>query len=69
MGICPNLVLNRVKVVEMVKRIEVKPSCFAPSFIMEITIPEGRDAEEYIDELLDGILTEDFRYNCEWDFI
>ena len=55
--------------VEMVKRIEVKPSCFEPSFIMEITIPEGRDAEEYIDELLDGILTEDFRYNCEWDFI
>ena len=49
-------------------RILVKPSCFAPEFRMEIRIPEERDAEEYIDELLDSILAEEFRYNCEWDF-
>lgn len=36
---------------------------------MIISIPEGRDAEEYIDELLDAILNEDLRYNAEWDFI
>ena len=51
-----------------IKRIEVKLSCFCPSFKMEITIPKDRDAEEYIDELLDGILNDEFRYNAEWDF-
>ena len=35
---------------------------------MEINVPVGRDAEEYIDELLDGLLREDYRWNCEWDF-
>lgn len=49
-------------------RINVTISCFIPSFIMEVPIPEGRDAEEAIDEFLDTILQEDFRYNCEWDF-
>lgn len=53
----------------MKRKIEVFPSCFAPSFVMEIEIPVGRDTEEYIDEFLDGILNEDFRYNCEWDFV
>ncbi len=51
-----------------VRRIEVHPSCFAPSFIMEIQIPKDRDDEEYIDEFLDGILSEEFRYNVEWEF-
>lgn len=50
------------------RTILVKPSCFAPEFEMIITIPDGRDAEEYIDELLDGILNDDFKYNVEWDF-
>lgn len=35
---------------------------------MIIPVPDGRDAEEYIDELLDGILCEDLRYNAEWHF-
>lgn len=35
---------------------------------MIISIPENRDAEEYIDELLDSILNGDLRYNVEWDF-
>ena len=39
----------------------VKPSCFSPEFTMIIEIPEDRDSEEYIDELLDGILSESLR--------
>lgn len=50
------------------RTISVKPSCFAPEFEMIISIPENRDAEEYIDELLDSILNGDLRYNVEWDF-
>lgn len=51
------------------RTIYVKPSCFAPGFEMVLSIPEDRDEEEYIDELLDGILNEDMKYNVEWDFI
>lgn len=52
----------------MVKKIEVILSCFAPTIVMEISIPDDRDAEEYIDELLDSILSDEFRYNAEWNF-
>lgn len=51
------------------RSIWVKPSCFIPEFEMIIPIPENRDAEEYIDELLDGILSDEFLYNVEWDFV
>lgn len=51
------------------RTISVKPSCFAPEFEMIISIPENRDAEEYIDELLNSILNGDLRYNVEWDFV
>ena len=47
----------------------VRPSCLAPEFEIIISVPEDRDAEEYIDELLDSILNEDLRYNVEWDFV
>lgn len=47
----------------------VKPSCFAPEFKMIIDVPNDWDTEEYINELLDGILNDDLRYNCEWDFV
>jgi hypothetical protein len=50
------------------RRIWLQFSCFAPTVIMEVAVPNNRDAEEYIDELLDGILREDFIYNAEWDF-
>ena len=36
--------------------------------IMTIPIPSDRDAEEYIDEYLDGMLNEFLRYNSEWEF-
>lgn len=50
------------------RTIYVKPSCFAPGFEMIISVPDDRDAEEWIDEMLEGILSEDFKYNVEWDF-
>ena len=49
------------------RTIWVKPSTFAPEFEMIIPVPTDRDDEEYIDELLDGILNDEFRYNIEWD--
>ena len=36
---------------------------------MIIPIPTDRDDGEYIDELLDRILSPEFRYNVEWDFV
>ena len=51
------------------RTISVKPSCFVPEFEMIISIPLNRDAEEYIDDLLDSILNGDLRYNVEWDFV
>ena len=51
------------------RTISVKPSCFAPEFEMIIPIPDDRDTEEYIDELLEAILNDEFRYNVEWDFV
>ncbi len=41
------------------RTIWVKPSSFAPEFEMIIPIPTDRDDEEYIDELLDGILDDE----------
>lgn len=54
---------------EKSRKILLNLSCFAPGIIMQIFIPEDREEEEYIDELLDSMLTEDFRYNAEWEFI
>lgn len=51
------------------KTISAQPSCFAPEFKMIISIPDVRDSEEYIDELLDAILNDEFRYNVEWNFV
>ncbi len=51
------------------RTIAVKPTCFAPEFEMMIQVPNERDAEEYIDELLDGIFNDEARYNAEWDFV
>lgn len=49
-------------------RVIVTPSCFVPSFIMEIDVPEDRDTEEFIDEYLDMLFSHDNRYNCEWSY-
>lgn len=50
-------------------KIELTLSCFAPTVWMEIDVPADRDKEEYVDELLDSMLTDEFRYNCEWEFV
>ena len=52
----------------MKRRIVLSPSCFAPDVILEIDVPKDRDAEEYIDELLEAVLADEFRWNCEWNF-
>lgn len=49
--------------------IRMTASCFTPTVTMTIDVPTDRDAEEYIDEYLDTILSEDFRLNCEWEFV
>jgi len=54
---------------DSVRTIWVEPSCFVPEFKMTIAIPNDRDAEEYIDEFLEGILNEDLVLNCEWNFV
>lgn len=46
----------------------MQTSCFAPTVTVIIDVPGDRDAEEYIDEFLDAILSEEARANCEWDF-
>jgi len=50
-------------------RIRVDLGCFTPGITIEIMVPESYDAEEYIDELLDGILNDNLRYNTEWNFV
>ena len=39
-----------------------------PGVRYDYSVPDDRDTEEYIDELLDGILSDEARYNTEWDF-
>lgn len=51
------------------RTIVLTPDCFHPECKMEIAIPAGRDAEEYIDEYLDSMLNENIRFNVEWEFI
>ena len=61
---------NLLRGTPMEKRnITFKSTFFSPSFEMIITVPNDRDAEEYIDELLDGIFSDEVRYNAEWDFV
>ena len=43
------------------------PSCFIPECKVTITVPDGRDAEEYIDEYLDAVLSDDLRFNATWE--
>jgi hypothetical protein len=53
----------------MKKRIALSLAFLDDPIIMEIQVPDDRDTEEYIDELLERILAEDFRYSAEWDFV
>lgn len=31
-------------------------------------VPDDRDPEEYIDEYLEGLLSDFLKFNCEWEF-
>ena len=50
------------------RTIALYPGMSATPVIMTISIPVDRDQEEYIDEYLDGLLSDFVRYNCEWEF-
>ena len=49
-------------------RIILYPSCFHKPCLMQITVPQDRDPEEYIDEYIDSILADNMRYNADWEF-
>lgn len=67
---CAHLSKKTVSVLTVERRmILVKANHLAPGFEMIISIPKERDAEEYIDELLDRILVDELRYSIEWDFV
>lgn len=54
---------------EKAVHISVNFGSYMPTIEMRIVIPPSRDEEEYIDEFLDTVLADEFRYNCVWDFI
>ena len=45
----------------------LKPSRIIPSCKVTVTVPDGWDAEEYIDEYFDAILSDDLRFIAEWE--
>ena len=51
------------------KTITLYPGMSATPVIMTIAVPADRDSEEYIDEYLDGLLSDFVRYNSEWEFV
>ena len=53
----------------MERTIRVWPSCFVKDFKMIVDVPDNVDAEEEIDSLLDALLNENLKYNCEWEFV
>lgn len=48
------------------RRITIYPD-MGDAFEMIFTIPEDRDDDEYIDEMLDNIFSDNFSY-CEWNY-
>lgn len=50
-------------------RIVFTPGSSAEGIEIIFDIPNDVDDEEYIEDYLDGLLNEDLKYNCEWDFI
>ena len=50
------------------REIVFTPGNSSVSIRMTIPVPVDRDAEEYINEYLDGMLNENLRYNSDWEF-
>ena len=51
------------------RKIRLDFGYFVPEIVIGIEVPEDRDAEEYIDELLDFMLNENMGYNVDWEFV
>lgn len=51
------------------KTISFYPANSTIPITMTIAVPRDRDPEEYIDEVLDTMLNDDLRYNCDWEFV
>lgn len=52
----------------MTYRIIIKLNYFITDLVMEVFVPDDQDPEEYIDYLLETILTDELRYSCDWEF-
>ena len=50
------------------KTINFYPGNSTEPIQIKFKVPKDRDAEEYIDEYLDGILNDFLRYNSDWEF-
>ena len=50
------------------RTIKLYPGMSVEPVMLVIMVPDDKDAEEYIDEYLDGLLSDFVRYNCEWEF-
>lgn len=50
------------------KTIQLYPGMSTVPVTITIRVPNDRDVEEYIDEYLDGLLSDFVRYNCVWEF-
>lgn len=61
-SICPDDKMDK-------RTICVNATVCSPEFEMTIDVPEKYDAEEYIDSVLEAVLSEDLKYNCEWEFV
>ena len=49
--------------------INIMPDCEHPGAKMEIYVPDGREAEEYINWYLKGILRDNICHSIDWDFV
>lgn len=50
-------------------RITVEAEGFFQGFTVIIGVPKNADEEEYIDDVLEGILKEEVWENTVWDFV
>ena len=50
------------------RTISVKPEHYPPEFQMIVDVPEGKDAEDYVEEFLMWVLDSDIWTTVEWTF-
>ena len=42
---------------------------YVPDFEMIIPVPKYRDAEEYIDEFIENMFADEYKYSVEWEVV